>query len=673
MERTWKDALEQGEGSVVGALKAVAGGLKNWSSNILGDLEKRAKKLKKELEFCRKREITKEQVAREGVLRYRLEKVEEQIDVYWRQRAHVRWLKEGDRNTAFFHAACSERRRCNKIGRIQKDDGSWVEEEEEKKAFIANYFLNLFRSDVQGDSQQILDTVERKVTSTMNEMLLAPFTEVDIKEALDSIGDLKAPGPDGMPAIFYKNFWSTVGRKVVEEVMQVLNGGDMPASWNETTVVLIPKVPKPESVKNLRPISLCNVMYKLVSKVLANRLKQVLPDVISPSQSAFVPGRLISDNILIAYEITHYMRRKKKGKTSYAAVKLDMSKAYDRVEWSFLKQMMVKLGFNQRWVELIMICVSSVTYRVRVNGDLTESFVPERGLRQGDPLSPYLFQLCAEGFSSLLKKAEDDGSIKGVTICHNAPSVSHLLFADDSLIVFRANGEDAQQLQSLLQVYEQCSGQKINKDKTAVMFSANVREEDKQEVMNALNIPRETANERYLGLPVFIGKSRRKAFEFLKDRIWKRMQGWKEKMLSNAGKEILIKAVAQAIPTYAMGCFEITKDLCDQISAMICRYWWSSQEKEKKLHWIRWEKLMRPKGEGGLGFKDIYTFNLAMLARQGWWLVQNKESLCCRILGAKYFPGGDVLQAVAKPCMSYSWRSILKGVQVLKKGIILAS
>jgi len=339
-------------------------------------------------------------------------------------------------------------------------------------------------------------------------------------------------------------------------------------------------------------------MYKLVSKVLANRLKQVLPDVISPSQSAFVPGRLISDNILIAYEITHYMRRKKKGKTSYAAVKLDMSKAYDRVEWSFLKQMMVKLGFNQRWVELIMICVSSVTYRVRVNGDLTESFVPERGLRQGDPLSPYLFLLCAEGFSSLLKKAEDDGSIKGVTICHNAPSVSHLLFADDSLIVFRANGEDAQQLQSLLQVYEQCSGQKINKDKTAVMFSANVREEDKQEVMNALNIPRETTNERYLGLPVFIGKSRRKAFEFLKDRIWKRMQGWKEKMLSNAGKEILIKAIAQAIPTYAMGCFEITKDLCDQISAMICRYWWSSQEKEKKLHWIRWEKLMRPKGEG---------------------------------------------------------------------------
>ena len=99
-------------------------------------------------------------------------------------------------------------------------------------------------------------------------------------------------------------------------------------------------------------------------------------------------------------------------------------------------------------------------------------------------------------------------------------------------------------------------------------------------------------------------------------------------MLSNAGKEILIKAVAKAIPTYDVSCFDITKELCDQISAVICRYWWSSQKKEKKMHWIiRWEKLLRSKGEGGLGFKDIHTFNFAMLARQGWRLVQNKESL----------------------------------------------
>lgn len=215
----------------------------------------------------------------------------------------------------------------------------------------------------------------------MNELLLAPFTREELKLALDAIGDLKAPGPDGMPALFYKKFWLTVGDKVVEEVLRVLDGEEMPAEWNATTIVLIPKVQKPESVKELRPTSLCNVIYKLVPKVLANRLKVVLPDVISDAQSAFVPGRLISDNILIAYELTHYMRGNRRGNTSYAAVKLDMSKAYDRVEWGFLQQMMQKLGFDHRWVQLIMTYVTTVTYKVWVNGELSEIFMLERGLR----------------------------------------------------------------------------------------------------------------------------------------------------------------------------------------------------------------------------------------------------------------------------------------------------
>jgi len=155
----------------------------------------------------------------------------------------------------------------------------------------------------------------------------------------------------------------------------------------------------------------------------------------------------------------------------------------------------------------------------------------------------------------------------------------------------------------------------INKDKSAVMFSPNTPAAKKAEVMQALDIQRETRNERYLGLPVFIGRSRSQVFGYLKERIWKRIQGWKERMLSRAGKEVMIKAVAQAIPTFAMGCFDITKEMCDQISSMIGRYWWSQQDSEKKIHWLSWEKLTLPKSKGGLGFRDIHSFNLAMLAK----------------------------------------------------------
>ncbi|KAK1663577.1 hypothetical protein QYE76_051736 [Lolium multiflorum] len=302
--------------------------------------------------------------------------------------------------------------------------------------------------------EELMGHIDPRVTQPMNELLCKEFTAKEVVEALDSIGDLKAPGPDGMPSIFYKKFWGTVGEKVTQEVLNVLNGGPMPESWNETCVVLIPKVKDPESMTDLRPISLCNVVYKLVSKVLANRLKKILPELISPNQSAFVPGRLITDNILLAYECTHLMKNKRSGLEGYAAVKLDMSKAYDRVEWDFVEKMMRRLGFHERWIKLIMMCISTVKYQFKVNGSCSDVIVPQRGLRQGDPISPYIFLICAEAFSSLLNKAELDGSLQGIKICNNAPSFNHLLFADDSLVLIKASQASAKTLQNILQLYE---------------------------------------------------------------------------------------------------------------------------------------------------------------------------------------------------------------------------
>ena len=545
-----------------------------------------------------------------------------------------------------------------------------MENEREMHELITNFYKDLFRSCAGTRYDELLDQVQQKVTSEMNQFLLKEVTDDEIKAALDSMGELKAPGKDGMPVLFYRQFWDTVGADVIREVKSFLSGGVMPMGWNETVVVLIPKVPNPERIKDLRPISLCNVIYKIASKVLSNRLKVILPDIIALNQSAFVPGRMITDNVLLAYEMTHYMQTKRSGRDFFAAVKLDMSKAYDRVEWSFLEKMMLKLGFHEDWVDVIMKCVTTVTYRIKINGELTDEIVPERGLRQGDPISPYLFLLCAEAFSCLLHAAEARGDLTGVKICQEALSINHLLFADDSLLLLKADERSANHLQHILSLYEDCSGQTINKEKSSVMFSHNTKSPHKQVVMNALDIAVEARNGKYLGLPVYMGRSKEKTFSYLKDRVWKRIQGWKEKLLSRAGKEILIKAVAQAIPSYAMSCFDLTKTLCDAISAMICRFWWAQQDNEHKMHWVSKEKLCTRKEKGGLGFRDLHLFNIAMLARQGWRLISNPESLCAQVLRARYFPNGDLLSVQEKPGISYSWRSIVRGVQALNKGLI---
>ena len=226
----------------------------------------------------------------------------------------------------------------------------------------------------------------------------------------------------------------------------------------------------------------------------------------------------------------------------------------------------------------------------------------------------------------MLQKAECGRKIEGIKICQGAPRVNHLFFADDSLILMRARESDARELRHILEVYERASGQVINKDKSSIMFSPNTRQEERGQVRSSLLITSEASSEKYLGLPVSIGKSRSKAFEYIKRKLWSRIQNWQEKLLSKAGKEILIKAVAQSIPTYAMSCFHLTKGLCDDLSSIIGRYWWSQQDKINKIHWLSWEKLTRTKKKGGLDFRDLYLFNLVMLSRQAWRLLTSPNT-----------------------------------------------
>ncbi|XP_073357687.1 uncharacterized protein [Aegilops tauschii subsp. strangulata] len=195
------------------------------------------------------------------------------------------------------------------------------------------YWSQHGRSDVGEVDANLLASVKSLVTNVMNTLLVAPYTKEEVRKALFQIGDMKAPGPDGLHAIFFKRFWHILGDELTKEVLDAIEKKKIPDGWNSTNIVLIPKVENLEVITQYRPISLCNVVYKIISKMIANRLKIILPDVISPTQSAFVPGRLITDNVLVAYECFHAIKKKTHGTNGFCAVKLDMMKSYDRVEW----------------------------------------------------------------------------------------------------------------------------------------------------------------------------------------------------------------------------------------------------------------------------------------------------------------------------------------------------
>jgi hypothetical protein len=586
----------------------------------------------------------------------------------WKQRARVQWLMEGDKNTRYFHIKASQRRQRNEIKGLFTTTGVWVTNKYDIQHTVVEYFEQMFTTSMPSHVQEGVRAIQLKVTRAMNDQLCRNFTAEEVHQALQQMHPTKAPGPDGMSAVFFQKYWAIVGKEVTEEVLQVLNTNASAAAYNKTNIALIPKTKTPQRMTEFRPISLCNVTYKLISKVIANRLKSVLSDLISETQSAFVPGRNITDNALVAFEIMHYFQQKRSGKDTYMALKLDMSKAYDRVEWVFIEQVMKKLGFCEKWISLIMNCITTVQYSVFVNGDTCGNIIPTRGLRQGDPLSPYLFLMCAEGFSSLLREAEDNHLIHGVSVCRGGPRVTHLFFADDSILFCKANNTDCQQLLNIFETYEKASGQKINMDKSSIHFSRNTSMPRQSEIKAKFAEMRDAHPNKYLGLPTIIGRSKSEVFKEIKVRLIRKLSGWKEKLLSYGGREILIKSVAQAIPTYAMSCFQLPQTLCTEMEGLIRKFWWGQRGDESKMSLVGWKTLCTSKLRGGMGFRDLHAFNMALLAKQGWRLLHNPNSMLYRLYKAKYFPTGNLFQAKIGHNPSYAWRSIWNAMKIVREG-----
>lgn len=298
--------------------------------------------------------------------------------------------------------------------------------------------------------------------------------------------------------------------------------------------------------------------------------------------------------------------------------------------------------------------------------------VQSRGLRQGDPISPYLFTICTEGLTSLLHEVEKEKRIHAVSICSRAQAISHLLFADDSFVFTRASVEEAAVLKHILDAYEKASGQQVNLAKSGIRFSDNISEQERLGITTILGIKEVMDHGFYLGMPSKVKRRKIDSFSFVKEKVQSRVKGWSKVYLSQAGREVLIKPVAQSVSTYAMGVVRISKDLCDGIEKCFNKFFWDTIKDRNGIHWKRWERLTRSKKEGGLGFRSMEEFNSALLAKQAWRLITCPGSLVARLLKTKYFPRKSLLEARVddKGSPSYYWRSIMSVTPLLKESLV---
>lgn len=530
---------------------------------------------------------------------------------------------------------------------------------------IVNYFQNLFSS-MEGDREETVSyALSPMISADTKEQLTLIPTSIEVKQALFSIHADKAPRPDGFSAGFYHTNWENIGGDIVKEIQDFFISDRLPDRINETHVCLIPKVTSPKMVADYRPIALCNVYYKIISKILTKRLQPLLSDIISETQSAFVPGRAISDNVLITHEVLHYLKTSDAQKRCSIAVKTDMSKAYDRLEWDFIQLVLRRLGFQQKVINWIMQCVSTVTYSFLINGSPRGRVTPSRGIRQGDPLSPYILILCSEVLSGLCNKAQEEGSFKEVRVARGCPRLNHLLFADDTMFFLRASKDSSETLSRILKRYDSASGQSINVSKSSITFSRRTPTTLKNAAKTILMIENEGGVGKYLELPELFGRKKRDLFSSIVDRITQKAKGWSKRFLSTAGKTTMLKSVLSPIPSHTMSCFLLPVSLCQRIQTALTRFWWDNDSGSKKMAWIAWSTLTRPKDQGGLEFRDIQSFNEAYLAKLSWWIINNQDSLLGRTLIGKYCLTEDFLTVSAKSAISHGWRGILVGRDII--------
>eukprot|EP00253_Pinus_taeda_P025127 PITA_25127 len=560
----------------------------------------------------------------------------------WRLKSRAIWLKAGDENTKFFHNYAKGRKNANTIWKLKDADGREHSTFEAVSNLGKSHFQSLFTDPGGISIAEIIQTAQafpHFVEEEEAEILFREVTKEEVENVIKSMPKDKSPGPDGWTIELFNHFFEQIGDELTDVVEESRKKGEIYGPFNATFIALIPKKEDPKSFEDFRPISLCNAIYKIIAKVIAVRLKPILSVCISNEQFGFLDGRQIHEAIGVTQETIHSIRQaKKKG----VVLKLDLSKAYDTISWSFLRLLLTHLGFK-------------------------------RGLRQGCPLSPLLFLLTAEGLSRLITKARRAGLITGLEVAVNI-FITHLLFVDDILLFTSGNINELKELKDILDIFLKATGLQINPRKSHFIMEAFSREE---EILITSYLSFEICSMdqpfKYLGFWLKLSAYRKQDWNWLVEKIEQRISHWSFKWLSRAGRLTLINSILQAIPVFWATLTWIPKGVLQKIKQICSRFMWSGAKEDSVLPWVAWDKIARPKEWGGWGIKHLVNFSQSLAAKSGWRIIK-VENLWTRVVKRKYIDPVPLEVWIWSPnkkgrnC-SVIWKATSEAFKIIEQGL----
>ncbi|KAJ6952190.1 hypothetical protein NC653_041365 [Populus alba x Populus x berolinensis] len=575
---------------------------------------------------------------------------------YFKQKSRIQWLQLGDRNTSFFHKSLLHRQVRNNIYRLQDDAGTVIHDQQEIGNMASTYFQRLLCVPNPPILEDLHSIYPATISEASKSIAEAPITNDDIQAALFSIPDTKAPGPDGYNAFFFKKCWDIIKVDFTAAIRYFFLYNTLPRCVNATRVSLVPKQEHPACLNDYRPISCCNVLYKCIAKLLVTKLKAALADVIGPSQSAFVPGRNISDAILLTQELMHNYHHKTR--PARCALKIDLRKAFDTVSLEFILAGLHAIDLPPTLINWIKTCITTVHYTININGELHGFFQSTRGIRQGDPLSPYLFVLAMEGLSGIIRQTISSSNFQYHWRC-KPTNITHLCFADDLMMFCHADTDSIRVLKTSLDIFSSLSGLHINLAKCSLYLSG-IDSRLRSSIADSIGIQEKVLPVRYLGVPLISTRLTHTDCIPLMERIIARIKLWTSSSLTYAGRLQLIKSVLFSIQVYWSTIFILPCATIKQIESILAAFLWRGTSLSHAGAKVAWQAICYPEKEGGLGVKRLKIWNQAATLKHIWHLLTNKTNVWTSWIHAILLRGRSFWQIPIPSNPSWSWRKILQ-------------